>query len=250
MKKIVCIVSFATTLILVLSGCSSPSSNEDAQEPAPTPKDQPAPKEDSAPKEAHKELEVTNTGYGPISTDMDHPYSSYGFAVSFKNPNEAYEIKNPVIHIVGKDEGGNVIYTDDQTVPFILPDDEYTYAGKMGNGDYIPQVEFSVSCDDGNYAECDKKDPGLFTIANTSDNNNGAVAPTFTGDITMNTEWEGIHKALVCVSLKDQHRSDVFVGGYSAMVDIPEAGKAVPFTIDSPGITQHDSYEITAIPWE
>lgn len=261
-KKLIGSLALAAMVALALGGCSSPSvsssSNDGDQQPAakeePT---EPSPQDNPTVKESHRDLVITNSGYsalGPNNTGYGSPSSVYyGFAISFKNPNETYEVKNPVVHIVGKDKAGNVTYTDDQTVPFILPGDEYTYTGKTGNGTSMSSIEFSVSATDQDYAlygDQNSKSADIFSITDASNNTTGSNSPTFTGKVTMNTEIEGIHKALICVSLKDKSRSDQFAGGYSTVVDIPEVGVAVPFTVDAPGMPQSNWFDITAIPWE
>lgn len=65
------------------------------------------------------ELQIVDSGWFVADNGM------VDFAVEVQNPNKTVEAVDPVIEVVGKDDGGNVIFDETIETPGVLPDSTY-----------------------------------------------------------------------------------------------------------------------------
>lgn len=101
------------------------------------------------------ELQIVDSGWFVADNGM------VDFAVEVQNPNKTVEAVDPVIEVVGKDDGGNVIFDETIETPGVLPDSTYYYsyvAGSTANSSATSTevvkpatVEFAITTPEGSW---------------------------------------------------------------------------------------------------
>lgn len=240
MKKTISILTGAV-LAVALAGCSggtADSGQEAAQAPQP---------ESTAPAVAESSsndplpLELMESGY----TVSEDGYVSYG--VGIENPNTNFEAEFPVIQITGKDADGKIVFSDDQTLMFMLPGAEYYFGGQAGNGTKPETVEFSVSTSKDNWIPNDKQSMAIYDISNANEVVGEFGDVSYTGELTVLEEWDDVTSACVNVILRSE-AGEIVYGDYT-FVELPSSGESAPFELHVYDVPDHASYEIYAQPW-
>ena len=109
------------------------------------------------------------------SSIPDEPVADNGmvdFAVEVQNPNKTVEAVDPVIEVVGKDDGGNVIFDETIETPGVLPDSTYYYsyvAGFIANRPISKvvkpaTVEFAITTPEGSWRATDQTLADVYTV--------------------------------------------------------------------------------------
>lgn len=240
MKKTISILAGAA-LVATLAGCSGGTADngqETAQAPQP---------ESTAPAAAQSNssdplpIELMESGY----TVSEDGYVFYG--VGIKNPNTDFEAEFPVIQITGKDADGKIVFSDEQTLMFMLPGAEYYFGGQAGNGAKPATVEFSASVSKDNWIPNDKQSMAIYDISNASEVVGEYGDISYTGELTVLEEWEDVTSACVNVILRNES-GEIVYGAYT-FVDLPSGGESTPFELHAYDVPDHASYEIYAQPW-
>lgn len=240
MRKAILMMA-ASALAFALAGCSGGNVDTKADAPeAPQP-------ESTAPAVAESEssdplpLELIETGYS-VSEDG---YVFYG--VGIKNPNTNFEAEFPVIQITGKDADGKIVFSDDQTLMFMLPGAEYYFGGQAGNGTKPEIVEFSASTSKDNWIPNDKQSMAIYDISNANEVVGEFGDVSYTGELTVLEEWDDVTSACVNVILRNE-AGEIVYGDYT-FVELPSSGESAPFELHAYDVPDHASYEIYAQPW-
>lgn len=233
MRKITAIAA-AALLALTLAGCGGQEA----------PKEEPSsskPAKEEAKATAPVELEIIESGW--MAGEQGYVY----YGIGLKNPNASFGAEFPTIKVTGKDADGKVVFSDEQVLMFMLPGAEYYYGGQAGNGTAPATVEFSLSVSKNNWVETDKQDVEFYTISNPNEVKGAYGNDSFTGELTVNEEWENITSA--CISVILRGASGEIVGGYSGFADLPAKGQTTAFDVMAYDVPDHASYELYAQPW-
>ena len=234
MKKIAAIVATAL-LAVTLVGCGS---QESPKVEAPNP--EPAP-EKNAETATPADLEIIESGWVAGEQGFVH------YGLGLKNPNAGFGAEFPTIKVTGKDADGKIVFSDEQVLMFMLPGAEYYYGGQAGNGTAPATVEFSLSVSKNNWIPTDKQAVEFYTISNTNEVKGQYGNDNFTGELTVNEEWESVTSACVSVILRDAEGS--IVSGYCGFADLPAEGQTTAFDVMAYDVPDHASYEVYAQPW-
>ena len=113
------------------------------------------------------ELQIVDSGWFVADNGM------VDFAVEVQNPNKTVEAVDPVIEVVGKDDGGNVIFDETIETPGVLPDSTYYYsyvAGSTANSSATSTevvkpatVEFAITTPEGSWKATDQTLADVYT---------------------------------------------------------------------------------------
>lgn len=233
MKKIV-LGALTLATALCLFGCSGES--QQPEEPKST---EPAGSavEESTP----QDISIIESGWSAGESG----YVYYGIGI--ENPNSAFEAQFPTIKVTGKDADGKILFSNDQTLNFMLPGAKYYYGGQAGNGTAPATVEFSVSVSDRNWVANDKQSMEIYTIENANEVVGEYGNVNYTGEITVNEELRDVNEAMVNAILRDSAGN--IVAGYTGFAEVSKAGDTTVFDISAYDVPEHASFEIYAQPW-
>lgn len=196
------------------------------------------------------ELQIVDSGWFVADNGM------VDFAVKVQNPNHTVEAVDPVIEVVGKDDGGNVLFDETIETPGVLPDSTYYYsyvAGSTANSsatstDVVKPatVDFTIKTPEGSWKATDQKLGDVYAVQDKGATDTQFGAKEFTGTVTASEQLDGADQSRVDVILLDQNGK--IEGGYFKIVDT-EAGKAADYDIYAVGAPQFASYAVYASPW-
>lgn len=229
------VIAFGLALALcMLGGCSAPS--EERPEPEST---QPA-TENTLVAEP-EDLEVIESGW---STDS-HGYTHYGVGV--RNPNADFEAQSIKLTATGRDADGKIVFTRDDTIPFMLPGAEYYLGGQAGNGTAPDSIEFSLEVDDRRWVKSDHTSSPVFEIGNANEVVGEFGQTSYTGELSANLSWDDTSSVRTSVILRDSAGAIVY--GTDGYIDYPAEGQARPFELHVYEAPEHATYELNALPF-
>lgn len=184
--------------------------------------------------------EIVESGY----TISESGYVYYG--ITWKNPNTSYAIEFPTVQIVGRDEDGAIVFTEDQVMGTLLPGEEVSFGGLAGEGVDTATVEFSI-VGEPDYAESDEEPVEHYSAdsLNTVEDKYGETS--FTGELATLVAEEDISQAWVSVILRDA--SGDIVAGYHSFADVAAEGGTAAFEVSAYDVPDYESYDVVAIPW-
>lgn len=192
-------------------------------------------------------LQITDSGwYAPEPNKYsDSSYVHYG--VSVYNPNENYYGKYATVTITGKDENGEILFSDKQTMSVINPTETITFGCQAGNGKQPTTVEFEAYVKDSDWEKINKDKAVIpsYEITDTNATEN-ALITSFTGRIKVDDSWGKHESAWVSAILKDANGKTV--AGYFSFVDVVK-DSYVPFEVSAYEVPEYSSFEIYAYPW-
>ncbi|MBX9032491.1 hypothetical protein [Gordonibacter massiliensis (ex Traore et al. 2017)] len=235
MKKIVA-MGAAAALALTLAGCSggtadqqqsgegAPSASQDAQNAAPA---------------KENKLTVTDSGW---SVD-DQGYVHYGIIVKNEGSQGALF---PTIKVTGKDESGNVVSSDQQTLMSLRPDQEVAWGGQAGNGTAPATVEFELSVGSNNWQDSDEN-IDMFKVDGVSAQDSGYGTVNFVGEITSLLTDTDMDQVAVSIILRNG--DGAIVGGYTGFAENLAAGATTSFDVLGYGVPEYVDFEAWAQPW-
>lgn len=186
-----------------------------------------------------QDLQIVDSGWSADSQGYVH----YGYVL--KNPNEGYEASFPKVTITGKSADGTILFSEDQTMSFILVNGQASYGFQVGHGTTPATVEFSAS--QSKWKENDKQAFDAYTVSNTAEVPGSYGTTVYTGVVTSNEDWADVKRAAVTVILRDA--SGKIVYGNSTFADVPEKGDSKSFEVRAYKVPDHATFEITAQPW-
>ena len=250
MKKAIGILMAAMMLTVMLCACGStetadntatntiqaskkPSSNGAAKTEAKSIKEEP------------KQPELVDSGYTVLEPNsIGDIYLTY--VVKVKNPNKDMAAVYTDITITGKNEDGTILFSNEDTIPLIMPGDTVAWAeDTMDCKNKVPAtVEITVG--GASFNTLDEIDDGVvtadFSIENLSivDGDWGA---SVTGEITNNSDVDCDDVIITVIYLKD----DKMVGGYHSYQDDMSAGKKAAFDVSSWGLEDLDYDELEVL---
>ena len=172
--------------------------------------------------------------------------SCYQYSVVVQNANES-DLRDVTLVVTGKDGADATVFSQEEAIPLIAAGDCSLLGGSVGNGTAALSLEFSVS--GGTLAKTPAYEAAnAYVVEDVFENNGGPEGMSYSGIVrTGDAAPEGFSKVKVNVLLRD--KSSVLTAGYSTVIDAGPVGEAVPFEIQAPGMPQHSSYEVSAIPW-
>lgn len=234
MRKFVALGA-AVALALTLAGCGSEAPEQQAGEGAPTVSQD---AEGTAPAKENK-LTVVDSGW---SVD-DQGYVHYGIIIKNEGSQGALF---PTIKVTGKDEGGNVVSSDEQTLMSLRPDQEVAWGGQAGNGTAPATVEFEPSVGSDNWQDSDAN-IDMFTIDGVSAQDSGYGTVNFVGEITSQLTDTDMDQVAVSIILRNG--DGAIVGGYTGFANNLAAGATTSFDVLGYGVPPYADFEAWAQPW-
>lgn len=184
-------------------------------------------------------IEVKEFGYS-----MQNEYVYY--SVNIYNPNENKAIEFPVFRITARNDAGELLATEEQTLSIIYPQQNFVYASQAFDVDEVPAN-----------VEIDVLEPKDYQIRNVSTLDNPEYIPldvintTFrtdriVGEIQNNNDYD-LDSAVVTVIFRDDNGK--LVGGTSTFVDSLKANSTTPFDISIHQEFVTDNFEVYANIW-
>ncbi len=169
----------------------------------------------------------------------------YGIAI--KNPNDSFMAQFPPFNITGRAEDGSIVFNDEQVCNAIYPGETIYYGFQAGDGVAPATVEFSLQKP--NWEKEGKLDGDMFSIANTSEVDNGYGMMSFTGEVSTNVDLEAESYTQVAMTVITRDDSGAINYGMTNFVDVPEKGQSIPFDVSAYSVPVHASYELHAQLW-
>ena len=188
---------------------------------------------------------IMETGWCSVPNSTFGP-SYYQYSVVVQNANES-DLCDATLVVAGKDDTGATVFSQEEDIPLIAAGDCSLLGGSVDNGTAALSLEFSVS--GGTLAKTPAYEvANAYVVEDASENNGGPEGMSYSGVVrTGDATPEGFSKVKVNVLLRD--KSGALTAGYSTVIDIGAVDESVPFEIQAPGMPQHSSYEVSAIPW-
>lgn len=194
--------------------------------------------------EMYEALSLVETGW---SADL-LGYIRYGFGL--RNDSADAAVVLPTVTIVGRDDNGAVLFSQDQVLNSIYPGQTIYFGAPVGNGAVPASVDFTIKKPTEFDILSNVEDPPVLNVSNTSAVNGRASGKKFTGEVELvggKLPNFGMGGAALTVILRDAEGSLVF--GDTAFVDGLQEGESIPFEINCPTVPDYVTFEIHAQPW-
>lgn len=167
-------------------------------------------------------------------------------SVILHNPNEETAIELPSFRITARNEAGELLATEDQTLSIIYPQQDFVYASQMFDVDEVPaNVEIEIlEPEDYNIKNISMLDHPEYTPLDV-------VSATFrtdsiVGEIQNNNDYD-LDGAIVSVVFRDDNGK--LIGGALTFVDSLKANSATPFDMSIYQKFATDNFEVYANIW-
>lgn len=190
-------------------------------------------------------LEIVDSGW---SVD-ELGYVYYGVALR-NNADTAIEFPGYVV--TGRDETGDVIFSDEQVLSCVGAGETVWWGGLAGTGGHPPaEVEFAPSAVADYQVMSSAEIPAAFEVESARPIEDSLGILTFVGEVTCVRDDEsdaaaGGQVALVLV-LRDADGKIVY--GTSGFAPRPDVGESSSYEIYASNAPAYASYEVYAIPW-
>lgn len=167
-----------------------------------------------------------------------------------KNNNESCYTTYPTIRIVGKDDQGKIVFSEDQVLGLIGPGETIVFGCQAGNGISASTVDFSVGTSSASETrETDKKGE-KYVFTNQSVHEDSIGNASFTGEVEKQNADEAIEPSdTAAVSLILRDESDSIVGGYIDFVTLNADGSKTAFEPSVYNPPAFAGYELHALSW-
>lgn len=188
-------------------------------------------------------LFIKESGWSSDSTGYVH------YAIALTNSSKDTQVMYPEITVTGRNKDGTVLFSDQQNLAVIYPNQTVYYGGQAGNGTAPHSVEFTVAQPQSYNLKkaTDIPEYKVSGITKTPDDIGGV---TYNGEVTVTGGTkDNVGTSMICVSVVLRDDKGRIVGGYDNFVDRPTNSKTVPFSVDVFEPTDHASYEVYAQPW-
>lgn len=197
----------------------------------------------SASSDTKADLSIVESGYND-----DDGYIHYGIAL--KNNDESCYTTYPTIRIVGKDDQGKIVFSEDQVLGLIGPGETIVFGCQAGNGVSASTVDFSVETSSvSETRETDKKGE-KYVFTNQSVHKDSIGNASFTGEVEKQNADEAIEPSdTAAVSLILRDESGSIVGGYIDFVTLNADGAKTAFELSVYDPPAFASYELHALSW-
>ncbi len=184
-------------------------------------------------------IEVKEFGYS-----MSNEYLYY--SIKLHNPNTDKAIELPQFRVTARNDAGEVLATEEQTLSIIYPQQDFTYASLAFDVDDIPsKVDVEVL------------EPDEYNIKNISMLDNPNYVPlkavnttmrddSVVGEIQNDNDYD-LDSAIVTIIFRDENGK--LIGGDSTFVDSLKANSATPFDMSLYNDFVTTNYEVYANIW-
>lgn len=192
---------------------------------------------------AYEPIELTESGW---SVDSGYVYGAF----ALYNPNDDLAIEYPSVEMTGRDESGDVLFTETQTIGTIAPHQTLYFGAFAGNGTAPETVEFTVlEPDEWAVTQGDEVDYS-FAFSPIEEQSDGLGGSAFTGDVSLKGDVPNTGTGQIAVTVVLRDDTGKIVWGGNAFVDAPEKGRAVPFEVIGPfEEVAYATAEAYAQPW-
>ena len=194
--------------------------------------------------QAVESLEITETGYSPLS--------SRGFmtVVGIRNTSDDLLVELPGVRVTGRSDEGTIVSNSVMGVSFILPGQTIYMAWPMEASQTPDELEFSlVEPRDYNVSHWDAGTP-TYVLDNVAELQ-GRNGVSFTGEVTLSGDLSVLQAIpyvtglQVIVILRDGEGNAI--SGSSTSLAMPSEGETVPFSIDFfDSLPDYESFEVYA----
>lgn len=181
-----------------------------------------------------QQLKLDESGW----TADDSGYVHYGVVIT--NPNANKDAKNPVIRVTGKDSSGNVVFSEDQYLFDIAPQQQVAFGTQAGHGTAPASVDFELVVKSSNWVDGSPLATAPFAISSTSETDSGYGTYSFAGIVANNTS-KNYDTVAVTALLRDANGA--IVSGYTSYVQGLNAGSSASF--DTSGYNLSDFASVT-----
>ena len=251
MKRVIGILLIAVMLTVMLCACGSTGSTENnatntiqaSKKPSSSGS---AKAEAKSSKEETKQPELVDSGYTVLEPNsIGDIYLTY--VVKVKNPNKDMAAVYTDITITGKNEDGSILFSNEDTIPLIMPGDTVAWAEDTVDCKNKVPASVEITVGGTNFDSVDELDGGVmsseFSIENLSIVE-GDWGDSVTGEITNNSDMDCDDVIITVIYLKD----DKMVGGYHSYQDDMSAGKKAAFDVSSWGLDdlEYEKIEVLA----
>ena len=196
----------------------------------------------AAPVSELPELEIVESGW---SVDAQG-YVHYGIAL--RNLGDT-SVDFPTYTITGRDESGNVLFSQDQTLSSIAPGETIHWGDLAGDSGKSPAtVEFKPSPVD-DYQLSATYSRTNFEVSGVNPVSDGFGGTDFAGEVTtLEDDGSGIgNQVALALILRDDSGAIVF--GSVGFANRPEVGESTSFEISAHGAPEYATYEVYAQAW-
>lgn len=192
-------------------------------------------------------FEVVESGW-TISSQESGNYVHYALALRSLNDEEA--VRYPKVRITGRDENGDLLFSDEQTLNVLYPG-QTVYFASLAGGNVVPDtVEFTpCASEDYNVTPFEGK-ASRFTVEGVSAVPDGLSGVNFVGEVktAIAPESSVVMSGLaVTVVLRDEN-GDI-ISGATSFVDLPAQGESVPFEVNYYDPPEYATVEAYAQVW-
>lgn len=250
MKKAIGILMAAMMLTVILCACGSTETAENtatntiqaSKEPS---SNGSAKTEAKSSKEESKQPELVDSGYTVLEPNsIGDIYLTY--AVKVKNPNKNMAAEYTDITITGKNEDGSILFSNEDTIPLIMPGDTVAWAeDAMDCKNKVP-ASIEITVGGAHLVAVDEIDSGVMSSEFSIDNLSiveGDWDTSVTGEITNNSDVDCDDVIITVIYLKN----DKMVGGYHSYQDDMSAGKKAAFDVSAWGLEDLDYDELEVL---
>lgn len=187
-----------------------------------------------------QDLQIVESGW---SAD-NNGYVHYGIIVG--NPNAGKRAENPIIRITGKDSSGNVLFSDNQYLFGIEPQQQVAFGSQAGNGTTPATVDFELVVKSYGWQDGQPLTGDPFAIANTSETDKGYGMYDFSGMVTNNTTN---NYDTVAVTAILRNADGAIVAGYTSYAEGVNSGSSAAFDVNGYELPDFSRVDYFAQPW-
>lgn len=189
------------------------------------------------------ELEVVESGWS-----VQNGYVKYGIGIA--NRSEDVMVEYPTIVITGRDEDGSVLFSDEQVLGFIMPQQTLYWGGQAGNGTLPETVEFSLA-QPHNWALSTTGERAVkYSFADVRAVGDGFGGVNFTGEVQQSKDgYKSDCSSQIAISVVLRDSAGKIVYGTSGFSHMPLSGEELPFEVAGGKVPAYESIEAYAVPW-
>ena len=187
-------------------------------------------------------LVISESGWSITSDGYVH------YAVVLKNESETKTVITPAYMVVGRDESGNVVFSEERVVSAISPGETFFDADQAGDGNVPASIDFTpVAPDDYNMSQT--KTASSFSVLSLSEKKGNLGETSFVGELRTDKAGNVPFSKQVMVTVHLRDAEGKLVAGYFSFVPAPAEGETTSFSVKKFDDIQYASAEAYAEPW-
>lgn len=199
----------------------------------------------AAASQAEEDLELVDTGYFVSPSGYIH----YAFGIDNSSEDTLYEY--PTVLVTGRDEDGEVLFSDTMVSSVARPGETSWCAAQGGNGNAPAEVEFQLSTGDCVASTVSPDEMPVYESSVPREVSDGLGGTAFVGEVTLVRDGIDLSapatQLMVVIVLRDA--SGAIVCGDSAFVTRPAEGASVSYETLGGDVPEYATAEAHVLPW-